>query len=480
MKWIKTTLFTCFLAGSFAQDSWKENSTYFKGKQLYQLDAYVFEDGAFQVSEGAYRFKFDAQGNLNTNLTQQVNYIKVAESERSSGCTYIDTKKNIRYTLADNIIHIEKMFVSKNNEYRSIYLQKQERLIKSVWDQYANTANHSDAGFVLLNDRQLLLYQTYFGISYATHPDLFKPKGINTFCRMVLIDLENYSVTYHYPLIDVFQSELGNKKKEVLERYDFNCLGLNEKGELVFMLAKSKFDNRDSPIFSLSDIKGIDYTKTSVDVWTVNTTNFSQKHVYTSVFESPTRATSVSFSAVPQGWCLSWTEQMGALQVFKAEVLEMDSAYQTRIQSVEFPASTLNLTKNQTPGLKISNSLIWGKVYGVSVPPHDFIYLKTATDSLIPIDNHLLRWDLYRNYVLGEDEILCLPCLKHFPESDLQEVASLPSGLEHVKSNAQFVKSRKIGDTIYWVKFVVLNKRADTGSTEKIDQLYLKTGKIAL
>lgn len=480
MKWIQTTLFVCSLLSIVAQNSWIENTTQFKGKQLYKLDSYLFEDGSFQVSDGSYRFKFDNQGNLLPACTQELNYTKAPESERSSGCSFIDTRSNIRYTLQDNRIHIEKMFADKKNEYHMLSLQKQERLIKSVWDQYANTANHSDAGFILLNEHQLLLYQTYFAISYATHPNLFKPKGINTFCRMVVIDLDSYSLTYHYSLIDVFQSELGNKKKEVLERYDFNCLGMNAKGELLFMLAKSKFDNRDASIFSLSDVKGIDYTKTSVDVWVVNTNTFKQKQVYTSVFESPIRATSVSFSAIPHGWFLSWTEQVGAFQQLKAEVLEMDSSYQTKIQKVEFPATLLKWDKEQTPGLKITQSPTWGKVYGVSLPPYEWIYLKNQTDSLLQIKNQFLQWDLYKNYVLGENELLCLPCLKPFSNTELSELVSLPAGFENTKPNTRSVKYRKVGDTIFWVKLVVLNKRASSGNIEEIEQLYLKTGKITL
>lgn len=480
MRLLSSVIFSCFYFIVCGQDAWVQNSEYFRNKLPYQIGTYLFEDGSFQLTEGNYRFKFDSKGILNRELTQEIVEEKSDAAQKTSGCTAYDMKQNIRYTLEDNLIHVEKMFSGKKNEYRAIHLEKQEHVVKSVWDKYSNNSNHVDAGIITSLEGRIILYQTYYAISANTHPDLFKPKGINTYLRLSIVDLKDYSVSYEYLLIDVFNPLLG-KKKEVLDRLDFKCIGMNSRQELLFSISKTIFKDRDAPPLSLSDYKGIDYCNSSIDIWSVNLRDFSQKKVYSTSIESTPKAASVSLSFIPDGWMLTWTEKIRKGEYsFHAKVFSIDEDYDVREIRLNFPPQDLKLPNKQTPNLRVYSDQNGRRLYCLTAGDYPSVFVMNADYQLITRDNSVLKWDLLKNYVLSDSEILCLPCMKELSPEDVANLSGLPEEINAEEPNTRILRFRKVGEKVYYVHIETSNKVVETGHTEKITELFLKTGSIGL
>lgn len=466
-----------FLAQS---NGWVENSDYFKDKNPYGIGAYIFEDGSFQLSEGNYRFKFNSMGVLNRELIQEiVEEPAAADDQKSSGCTAFDLKNNVRYTLADNIIHIERQFPDRRNEYKAVPLEKQEHVVKSVWDQYSNNSNHVDAGIITSVPGKVILYQTYYAISANTHPDLFKPKGINTYLRLSILDLKDYTVSYEYLLIDVFNPAFG-KKKEVLDLFDFKCIGINAKQELLFSVSKTAFKDRNAPPLSLSDYKSVDYCKSGIDIWSVSLTDFSQKKVYSTLIESSPKASSVSLSFGNNGWTLTWTEPREDYFTFHARCFKLDADYDVKETLLRFPSQDLKLTKPQTPNLRNYKDLNGKELFCLSVPNYPSLFIMDENSNLVVRDNSVLKWDLNKHYIFSGSDLLCLPCLKEFSTADLNPLSDLPASIPPTSPHTATLKFRKVGDTIFYLHMESLNKVVETGHVEKIQLLFLKTGRIQL
>jgi hypothetical protein len=460
-------------------NQWVANSEYFKDKTPYQISPYLFEDGSFQLTEGNYRFKFTNQGVLNKELVQEIVEQEADSDQKMSGCTAFDMKKNIRYTLADNIIHIEHLFPDKKNEYKAIPLEKQEHVVKSVWDEYSNNSNHVDAGIITSLEGKIILYQTYFAISANTHPNLFKPKGINTYLRLSIVNLKDYTVSYEYLLIDVFNSTFG-KKKEVLDLFDFKCIGMNSKQELLFSISKTAFKDRNAPPLTLSDYKSVDYCKANIEIWSISLQDFSQKKVYSNSIESTPKAESVSFTSGNDGWMLTWTEPKEDYFTFHARCFQLDVDYDTKETVIHFPSQDLKLLKPQTPNLRIFSGLNGQKLFCLEVPNYPSIFIMDENLKLLVRDNSVLKWDLNKNYVLSDSEMLCLPCLKEFSKEELKPLSDLPESIPSTALHTRILKFRKVGSTILYLHIETLNKLVETSRMEKIQQLFLKTGQISL
>lgn len=468
----------CFLFHA-QSNSWVANSEYFKDKSPYGIGSYLFEDGSFQLTEGNYRFKFNNQGIMNKELVQEIVEQEADASQKMSGCTAFDMKNNIRYTLADNIIHVERMFSDKKNEYKAIPLEKQEHVVKSVWDEYSNNSNHVDAGIITSIEGKIVLYQTYYAISANTHPDLFKPKGINTYLRLSIVNLKDYTVSYEYLLIDVFNSAFG-KKKEVLDLFDFKCIGMNSNQELLFSISKTVFKDRNAPPLSLSDYKSVDYCKVNADIWSINLRDFSQKKVYSTLIESSLKAESVSFTSGNDGWMLTWTEAKEDYFTFHARCFQLDSDYDIKETVIHFPSQDLKLMKPQTPNLRIFAGLNGQKLFCLEVPNYPSIFMMDEHSKLSVRDNSILKWDLNKNYVLSDSEMLCLPCLQEFSVEELKPLSDLPESIPSTAPHTRILKFRKVGDTIFYLHMETLNKLVETGHVEKIQKLFLKSGQITL
>lgn len=463
----------CFSFCLAQSNNWIESSEYFKDKSPYQVGSYLFEDGSFQLNEGDYRFKFNSQGVLDRSLIQEIVEVEAAPDQKTSGCTAFDLKKNIRYTLRDNIIHIEHMFPDQKNEYKAVPLEKQEHVVKSVWDEYSNNSNHVDAGIITSVEGKVILYQTYFAISANTHPGMFKPKGINTYMRLSIVNLENYTVSYEYLLIDVFNAAYG-KKKEVLDLFDFKCIGMNTKQELLFSITKTSFKDRDAPPLSLSDYKRVDYCKSGIDVWTVNLQDFSQKKVNSTVLESNKSASSVSLNFGNEGWLLSWTEPREDYFTFHARRFKLDKDYDILETVVHFPSQEFRLEKSQTPNIRLYKDLVGKEWFCTAIPNEPAIYRMDEDSRLKVSDNSILKWDLNKNFVLSDSDLLCLPCLKDLLPEENCLLSDLPSVAQPAESGTRQLKLRKVGNTI---RVLHLESLEDSG---KIKQLFLKTGKIEL
>lgn len=476
MRLLTVLSFSLSFSFCFAQSNqWIESSEYFKNKSPYQVGSYLFEDGSFQLSEGNYRFKFNNQGVMDRSLIQEIVEMEGASDQKTSGCTAFDLKKNIRYTLADNIIHIERMFPDRNNEYKAIPLEKQEHLVKSVWDEYSNNSNHVDAGIITSVDGKVILYQTYFAISANTHPGMFKPRGINTYMRLSIVNLEDYSVSYEYLLIDVFNPDYG-KKKEVLDLFDFKCIGLNAKQELLFAISKTSFKDRDAPMLSLSDYKGVDYCKSGIDVWTVNLRDYSQKKVYSTVIESAKNASSVSLNFGYEGWLLSWTEPREEFYTFHARRFKLDRDYDVLETTVHFPSQEFKLEKSPTPNIRVYKDLIGRELYCTALPNDPAIFMMDENSRLKVWNNDLLKWDLNKNFVLSDADLLCLPCLKDLSSQEIGMLSNLPEAIPPTAPHTRQLKLRKVGNSI----LVLHLESLDEPKNLKMKQLFLKTGKIEL
>ena len=466
----------CFFAQS---NPWVENTDYFKDKSPYQIGAYLFEDGSFQLSEGDYRFKFSPQGVLDHSLTQEIVEEKAPSDQKMSGCTSFDMKNNIRYTLADNIIHVERLFPQKKNEYRSIPLEKQEHVVKSVWDEYSNNSSHVDAGIITSLEGKVILYQTYYAISANTHPNTFKPKGINTYLRLSIVDLKDYSVSYEYLLIDVFNPAYG-KKKEVLDYFNFKCIGINAKQELLFSISKTSFKDRDAPLLSLSDYKGVDYCKSGIDIWSVNLNDYSQQKVYSTIIESNKGASSVSLTFGNGGWLLSWTEPREDFYTFHARSFQLDKDYDVKETVMHFPAREFKLQKKQTPNLRIFTDLKGKKLVCTSLPGDSAIFSMDENAKLTIRANEVLKWDLNKHFVLTDSEMLCLPLLKELTAEEIGFLSDQPESVSQASQHTRILKMRKVGNTILFLHMETVNKLIETGNVEKIERLFLKSGKIQL
>ncbi|MNU83388.1 hypothetical protein D3C71_730880 [compost metagenome] len=471
-------LFSGFLSGQ--SNSWVQNSEYFKNKLPHQIGNYLFEDGSFQLSEGNYRFKFDSKGILNRELIQEVIEEKADSEQKTSSFTSFDMKTNTRYTFADNYLHIENYFPDRKNEYKAIPLEKQVRVVKSVWDQYSNNENHVDAGIITSIKNKVILYQTYYAISANTHPNQYKPKGINTYLRLSIVNLTDYSVSYEYLLIDVFDASYG-KKKEVLDLYDFKCIGMNKKQDLLFCLSKTSFKDRHAPPLTLSDYKSVDYCKSNLDVWSVNLNDFSQKKVYSTVVESNPAASSVSFSMVNDGWMLTWTKLTGSnTYAFNARVFEIDSDYDVKETVLSFPVQDLKLVKPQTPNLRIYKNPKGEKQYCTALPGKPVIFVLNERSELEMVDNAELKWDLLKHYVMTDSEMMCLPCMKELSEKEIKELSDLPGSIDPKSPHTRIIRFRKVGNTVVYLHIETLNQIVETGHVEKIKELFLKTGSISL
>ncbi|WP_300665989.1 hypothetical protein [Fluviicola sp.] len=481
MRLLSSLVFLLFSGFLFGQsNSWVQNSEYFKNKLPYQIGTYLFEDGSFQLSEGNYRFKFDSKGNLKRDLTQEVIEENANSDQKTSSFTAFDMKTNTRYTFVDNYLHIEKYFPDQKNEYKAIQLEKQERVVKSVWDQYSNNANHVDAGIITSVKNKVILYQTYYAISANTHPKQFKPKGINTYLRLCILDLTTYSVSYEYLLIDVFDASYG-KKKEVLDLYDFKCIGLNKKQELLFCLSKTAFRDRNAPPLTLSDYKSVDYCKSKLDVWSVNLNDLSQKKVYSTVVESNPAASSVSFTMINGGWMLTWTKLTGSNSyAFNARVFEIDSDYDVKETVLNFPVQELKLVKSPTPNLRIYTNQKGEKQYCTAVPGNPAIFILNERSELEVVDNTELKWDLLKNYVMTDSEMMCLPCMKQLSGKEINELSDLPASIDPKSPHTRIIRFRKVGNAVVYLHIETLNQIVETGHVEKIKELFLKTGSISL
>ncbi len=464
-----------FLAQS---NPWVENSEYFKDKAPYQIAPYLFEDGSFQLSEGNYRFKFDKQGVLNRELIQEMVEEAAAGDQKMSGCTAFDMKNNIRYTLADNMIHIEYLFADKKNEYKAIHLEKQEHVVKSVWDEYSNNSNHVDAGIITSIEGKIILYQTYYAISANTHPGVFKPKGINTYMRLSTVNLKDYTVSYEYLLIDIFNPAYG-KKKEVLDLFDFKCIGINAKQELLFSISKTSFKGRNAPPLSLSDYKSVDQCKSGIDIWSVSLADYSQKKVYSTIIESSKNASSVSLNFGNDGWVLSWTEAREDYYTLHARNFQLDKDYDVKETIIHFPAQELKLTKPQTPNLRIFKDLKGRGLICTTAPNYPSIFTMDENSKLTVSDNSVLKWDLNKHYVLSNSDMLFLPALKELSAEDITFLSDLPKSITPAAPHTRILKLRKVGNTVIVLHMETLDKVLENGSL-KIKELFLKTGQIQL
>ncbi len=461
-------------------NAWIEKSDYFKDKNPYGIGAYIFEDGSFQLTEGNYRFKFNNQGILNRELIQEiVEEPAAAGDQRTSGCTAFDLKNNIRYTLADNIIHIERQFPDRKNEYKAVPLEKQEHVVKSVWDQYSNNSNHVDAGIITSIEGKIILYQTYYAISANTHPGVFKPKGINTYMRLSVMDLKDYTVSYEYLLIDVFNPVFG-KKKEVLDLFDFKCIGMNAKQELLFSISKTAFKDRNAPPLSLSDYKSVDYCKSGIDIWSVSLTDFSQKKVYSTTIESTPKASSVSLSFENDGWILAWSEPREDYFTFHARCFKLDADYDVEETVLHFLSKELKLTKPKTPNIRNYKGLNGEELFCLSVSNYPSVFIMDKNSNLVVKDNSILKWDLNKHYIQSGSALLCLPCLKDLSANDISGLSDLPGSINTDAPHTRTLKFRKEGNTVFYLHMESLNKTVETGHVEKIQLLFLKTGQIRL
>ncbi|WP_343634336.1 hypothetical protein [Fluviicola sp.] len=459
-------------------DNWVEQTQLFRDINPYETGGYIFEDGSFQLTKGNYRFKFDKQGVVQNLLTQEIIEQEVPLEQRSSGCSAFDLVNNVRYTLADNIIHVERMFPDRKNEYRAIPLEKQEHVVKSVWDQYSNNSNHVDAGIITSVKGKIILYQTYFAISVNTHPGKFKPKGINTYMRLSIVNLEDYSVSYEYLLIDVFNPAYG-KKKEVLDFFDFKCIGTNAKQELLFSISKTSFKDRDAPPLSLSDYKGVDYCKSGIDIWTVNLNDYSQKKVYSTIIESNKNAASVSLNFGNDGWLLSWTEHREDYYTFHTRSFQIDTDYDVQETVIHFPSKEFRLEKFQTPNLRVYKDLNGKEWFCSAIPGSPAIYMLDQNSQLKVFGNELLKWDLNKHFVLSNAEMLCLPCLKELSAEDIHLLSDLPEAISPGTPHTRILKLRKAGNSVLVLHLESLDHTTETG-VARIRQLFLKTGKINL
>ncbi|MDR0801686.1 hypothetical protein [Fluviicola sp.] len=469
---------SCCLFGQ--SGSWVQNSEYFKNKLPYQVGSYLFEDGSFQLSEGNYRFKFDSKGILNKELIQEVIEEKSDSDQKTSSCTTFDMKTNTRYTFVDDRMHIEHFFSDRKNEYRAVAFEKQEHVVKSVWDAYSNNANYTDAGIITSIRDKVILYQTYYAISANTHPGQFKPKGINTYLRLSILNLKDYTVTYEYLLIDVFDPSYG-KKKEMLDFYDFKCIGINKKQELLFCLSKTVFKDRHAPPLTISDYKSVDYCKSNLDVWAVNLDDFSQKKVYSTVVESNQEATSVSFNLVNDGWMLTWTKLTGSnAYSFQACVFELDANYYVKETPLNFPSSQVKLSKPQTPNLKIYKDLNGQKQFCTMLPNNPAIFILDERSELKVVENTILKWDLLKNYVMTDSDMMCLPCMKPLTEEETKALSALPEMIAANSPHTRILRFRKVNNEVFYLHMETLNQVVETGHVEKIKELYLRTGKISL
>ena len=480
MRLLASLCFILFCFTFLAQsNAWIENSEYFKDKSPYQVSAHIFEDGSFQLSEGNYRFKFNQQGILDRSLIQEIVEEEAAADQKMSGCTAFDMKNNIRYTLADNIIHVERMFPGKKNEYKAIRLEKQEHVVKSVWDEYANNSNHVDAGIITSLEGKVILYQTYFAISANTHPGTFKPKGINTYLRLSIVDLKDYSVSYEYLLIDVFNSAYG-KKKEVLDHFDFKCIGINAKQELLFSITKTSFKDRDAPPLTLSDYKGVDYCKSGIDIWSVNLRDYSQQKVYATILESNKSAASVSLTFGNDGWLLSWTEKMNDFYTFHARSFQLDRDYDVKETVMHFPATAFKLEKSQTPNLRIFPDLSGKKLFCTALPNDSTIFIMDEDTKWRKWNNSALKWDLNKHFVISDDELLCLPAVTDLSPENMKGLSALPEVIQSNTPHTRILKFRKVGSTVFFLHMETVNKPVEARNQDKIEKLFLKTGKIQL
>lgn len=481
MRLLSSLIFLIVSGSLFGQsNSWVQNSEYFKNKLPYQISSYLFEDGSFQLSEGDYRFKFDAKGVLNKELIQEVVEEKSDSDQKTGSCTAFDMKTNTRYTFEDDRLHIERFFPDSKNEYRAIPFEKQEHVVKSVWDAYSSNANHVDAGIITSIPGKVIVYQTYFAISANTHPKQFKPKGANTYLRLSILNLKDYSVTYEYLLIDVFNPAFG-KKKEVLDFYDFKCIGINKNRELLFCLSKASFKDRHAPPLTMSDYKRVDYCKSNLDVWSVSLNDYSQKKVNTTSIESVPAATSVSFSLVNDGWMLTWTKLTGSnMYSFQARVFELDEDYDVRETVLTFPSSEVKLSKPQTPNLRIFKDLNGQKQYCTMLPNHPAIFILNEQSELQVVENSALKWDLLKNYVTTDSEMLCLPCIKELTKEETEALSDLPADIAEKAPHTRMLRFRKVGNEVFYLHVETLNQMVETGHVEKIKELYLRTGKMTL
>lgn len=481
MRLLNLAIFLLVSGFLFGQSSsWVQNSEYFKNKLPYQIGSYLFEDGSFQLSEGNYRFKFDSTGVLNKELIQEVVEEKSESDQKTSSCTAFDMKTNTRYTFTDDRMHIERFFPDRKNEYRAVLFEKQEHVVKSIWDAYSNNANHVDAGIITSIPGKVILYQTYFAISANTHPGQFKPKGINTYLRLSILNLTDYSVSYEYLLIDVFDPSFG-KKKEVLDFYDFKCLGVNQNQELLFCLSKASFKDRHAPPLTMSDYKSVDYCKSRLDVWSVSLNDYSQKKVYSTSIESLPVATSVSFNLVNDGWMMTWTKLTGSNNYsFHARVFELDSDYDVKETLLNFPSSEVKLAKPQTPNLRIYEDLKGQKQYCTILANNPAIFVLNERSELEVVDNSILKWDLLKNYVSTDSEMMCLPCMKSLTGAEIAALSDLPEGVPENNPHTRMLRFRKVGNTVFYLHMETLNQVVETGHVEKIKELYLNTGKISL
>lgn len=469
---------SCCLFGQAG--SWVQNSEYFKNKLPYQVGSYLFEDGSFQLSDGNYRFKFDSKGVLNKELIQEVVEEKSGSDQKTSSCTAFDMKTNTRYTFVDDRMHIERFFPDRKNEYRAVVFEKQEHVVKSVWDDYSNNSNHVDAGIITSIRDKVILYQTYYAISSNTHPGQFKPKGINTYLRLSILDLKDYSVTYEYLLIDVFDQAFG-KKKEVLDFYDFKCIGINKKQELLFCLSKTSFKDRHAPPFTMSDYKSVDYCKSNLDVWAVSLNDYSQKKVYSTSVESASTATSVSFNLINDGWMLTWTKLTGSnAYSFQARVFELDASYFVKETNLSFPSREVKLNKPQTPNLRVYTDLNGQKQFCTMLPNNQTIFILDEHSELKIVENNTLKWDLLKNYVMTDSDMMCLPCMKPLSDDETKALSDLPAEIAANSPHTRILRFRKVGNEVFYLHMETLNQIVETGHVEKIKELYLRTGKIAL
>jgi hypothetical protein len=296
--------------------------------------------------------------------------------------------------------------------------------------------------------------------------------------RLSILDLKDYTVSYEYLLIDVFNPAFG-KKKEVLDLFDFKCIGMNANQELLFSMSKTSFKDRNAPPLSLSDYKSVDYCKSGIDIWSVNLADFSQKKVYSTVIESTPKATSVSLSFENNGWILSWTEQREDYFTFHARCFKLDADYDIEETVLHFPSKELKLTKPQTPNIRNYKGLNGQELFCLSAPNDSSIFIMDKNSNLVVRDNSILKWDLNKHYILSGSALLCLPCLKELPINDISVMSDLPGSILPETPHTRTLKFRKEGNTIFYLHMESMNKVTETGYL-KIRQLFLKTGQIQL
>lgn len=460
--------------------AWTDRTNLFYQTNPYEIETYIFEDGSFQLTRGAVRYKFDRNGMQNPALTQEIIEQEVPEEQRSSGCTAFDLKNEVRYRFADNIMHIERLFPDKKNEYKAIPLEKQEHVVKSIWDEYSNNSNHVDAGIVTAIPGKVILYQTYFAISANTHPRQFKPKGINTYLRLSTIDLKDYSVSYEYLLIDVFNKEFG-KKKEVLDLFGFKCIGMNSKQELLFTVSKTSFKDRDKPPLTLSDYKTVDYCKSGIELWTVNLNDLSQKKVYSTVIESTLQASSVSLVFGTNGWLLSWTEPKEDGYTFHARSFQVDPDDDVTETVLHFPAQHLKLNQPQTPHIRSFKGWNGERLFCVVSPDSRTLLILDEQANLQVKDNRVLQWDPNKHFVLSESDLMCLPCSVELSAEDLHALSGVPEALSSEGSaHERMLTFRKSGKQVFYVHIECTTKEGKEEPMERIRQLFSRNGRIGM